>query len=111
MKIYTNAYIMEILGMAKYGIKETLDVINLLQQISVFVREAVSDDGYINLKDIPKLFKLYASLREAIKDIDKVTLELKDLDSKETQLLLDSSIKTSVHLGQSIMKLFEGNPS
>lgn len=83
-------------------IKETLEVIDVLDVTAKAIKEAKAD-GDVDWKDSPKFVKVIPAAVKAINGADKIKLELKDLDDGETQVLFDRIMAASTALLDAIM--------
>lgn len=64
------------------GIKETMDVINVLDE-ALGAAERAMEDGTISFIDMKELITLVGPAKEAIAGVTDIASELKDLDSVE----------------------------
>lgn len=69
------------------GIKESLEVIDVLKKIASIIVEAKSD-GVVNFWDVIHLLKLYKTVSAAIENSDKIKDELLELDVQEKNMLI-----------------------
>lgn len=69
------------------GIKESLEVVDVLKKISSIIID-VKSDGVVNFWDVIHLLKLYKSVSSAIENGDKIKSELLDLDVQEKNMLI-----------------------
>jgi hypothetical protein len=72
--------------MEKKGIKETMDVLDLIQ-VGVKVGKEVTADGKLNLFDLPKLTPLVPAAQKAYSGRGEIPKEVKDLDVEEVEQL------------------------
>lgn len=70
------------------GITNTLEVITLGASLTSTIASA-REDGKINAEDFVKLVAVIPHVKPAFDDISEVPAELKDLDSAETELVLE----------------------
>jgi hypothetical protein len=71
---------------AKYGIKETMDVLLLLDKAAVTLGEAKKSGNWL------KLLGILGGMSAAIAGIQHVGAEVKDLDAEEGQVLLNTTL-------------------
>lgn len=69
------------------GIKESLDVVDVLKKVASIISD-VKSDGVINFWDVIHLVKLYKSVSIAIENSEKIKSELLDLDVQEKNMLI-----------------------
>ncbi len=69
------------------GIKESLEVVAFLKNLSLAIESSLKD-GKVDLFDTIQAIQLTPSLLAAVNGLDKIKDELKDLDSKEKDMLL-----------------------
>lgn len=74
-----------------YGIKETLDVIDAIEGLTIDTIESLKDGA--SLDDITVLFKNLEPLKEALKGIDQIDDEMKDLDIEEIKMLTGKAVE------------------
>ena len=67
---------------AKTGITNTLECLELLQAVLGAFTKALSD-GKVDIRDMPVLLALIGPLNKAIQGVQEVWPELKDLDDAE----------------------------
>ena len=78
---------------ASLGIKESLEVLAMLKVVGVAAAKVGSDHD-VNMADIKHLVELakkFSVIHKGVEDIDKVMVELKDLDKGETMELGSAS--------------------
>lgn len=83
------------MGDVMQGVKEIKELIHGLEVVGVAVKKAMAD-GKISVADLPVLFGLFdqvGKLVEAVKGLDAVPAEVKDLDALEVQELLAEVLK------------------
>lgn len=73
------------------GIKETQDLIKLVQ-VSADVLKAAKADGSIDYKDLTKLGPMIGALKAAVDGAKLVSEELKELSPEETTELLIETV-------------------
>ena len=88
----------------KKGIKETIEVLDFLEDLGVKGIE-VADDG-LDVTDIPKLLDmdLYKSAKEAIDEMDEVDDELKDLSEEEAQVIAKRAVEIVYSIKAAVKK-------
>lgn len=69
------------------GIKETQEVVRAVVEIAKALKAAKESNGGIGFDDIALLLPLMQPVSEAIKDVNKIGVEMKDLDSAEVASL------------------------
>lgn len=67
-------------------IKNTKELVKLVVAISSVLKSA-NEDGKVDFKDLTLLFKVFPYVGPAIKDIDDISTELKDIDEEEIKEL------------------------
>lgn len=72
--------------MEKKSIKETMEVLDLIQ-VGVKVGKEVTADGKVNLLDLPKLLPLIPAAQKAYAGRSEIPKEVKDLDAEELEQL------------------------
>jgi hypothetical protein len=75
--------------MEKIGIKNTKEALILLFTIAEVIKEAKSNNGKIDMLDLPLFMKVLPVLSPALNDAGQIVKELKDLDSQESKELQD----------------------
>jgi hypothetical protein len=71
----------------QHGIKETLELVALLQEAADAVKAAKAD-GQINWKDLPKISGLLWAAKSAVQGSDKIKVEVAELSKEELDELL-----------------------
>ena len=84
------------------GIKETMDLVNLLD-VTADVYAAAKADGSIDYKDLVKLGPEIAALRAAVDGANLIAEELKDLDKEELSALCPVLLAAIFKLVKSIL--------
>lgn len=74
--------------MEKKGIDNIKEVLALLDKALDIVYEAKTDDGKIDLKDLPKLTELIPYVGPAIGGVTDIGEEFKDIDVEEAKELI-----------------------
>lgn len=69
------------------GIKESLEVIAFMKNLSLSI-EASMKDGKVDILDTIHVIQMAPSLLAAVNGIDQIKGELKDLDQKEKDMIL-----------------------
>ena len=69
------------------GIKETMDVLETVKVSLVELKDALAD-GSIDLADLPKLWPVIASAKDAVIGLSEVPVELMDLDQNEIKTVV-----------------------
>ena len=69
------------------GIKETTEVVTLLKKLALAI-ESAKKDGKVDIFDMISLIQLAPFVMDAMNDSDQIKIELKDLDSKEKDFLI-----------------------
>jgi hypothetical protein len=82
--------------MEKRGIKETLDVIEALEKVTLDILKAISDG--ISFDDINVIFANMGPLKNAVEGISEIDDEMKDLDIQEIKALLDRATNLAFNL-------------
>ena len=72
----------------KYGIQETIDVVDFVTSLGNAVDSSLSD-GKINLMDITKFWDTFGVASDAFKGLKEIPKELGDLDEQEAQAVKD----------------------
>lgn len=70
-----------------HGIKETLEILSFMKGLAIGVESSMKD-GKIDVFDMVHFLRVSPSLIAAVNGLDRVSCELKDLDSKERDMLL-----------------------
>jgi hypothetical protein len=70
------------------GIKETMELLSLLEEVGVALQKA-KEDGKVNWMDLPKFAPVVAAGKNAIEGSHMVAAELKDLSSEEISSLIN----------------------
>ena len=73
--------------MAKFGIKETLEVIELVKDLADAVH-ASKADGKLDVFDMVHFLKITPSIFNAVRGSSEIKLELSDLNDEEKEILL-----------------------
>lgn len=84
------------------GIKETMDVVALIETTAVEITAAKAD-GHIDWRDAPKVAPVLVALKTALDGGNLIPEELKDLDSGEVQTLLEATLTAAQHLAMAIV--------
>ena len=69
------------------GIKETIEVISFLKSLSLAIESSMKD-GKVDIFDTMQAIQLAPSLMAAVNGIDHVKEEIKDLDQKEKDMII-----------------------
>lgn len=83
-------------------IKNTLEAISSLQILGECLAKA-RQDGEVNVWDLPKFAPMLLAGQKAFDDADQIKLELKDLDDKEAQILVDRLFLAVMSLSNAIL--------
>jgi hypothetical protein len=83
--------------------KESAEVIDLLDGLSNFIREAKAD-GVVDFKDLPKAFPLIMLSKNAISGSEQILTEIKGYNSEEQQEMLDRLINAVTALVESVLR-------
>lgn len=70
-----------------HSIKESLELVSFLKNLALTIESSMKD-GKVDLFDAVSAIQLAPSLIAAVNGIDLIKDELKDLDSKEKDMLL-----------------------
>jgi hypothetical protein len=81
----------------KKGIKETMELIDLVQT-SVDVYKSANADGKLNYADFTKLGPMFPALKSGLGDAKEIPAELKDLDKEEMAIVLAALTKALTSL-------------
>jgi hypothetical protein len=68
------------------GIKESLELVDLILALSQAIKEA-KKDGILNWMDIPKFAPVIIAAKKAIEGSDQIEAEIKDLNETEAQIV------------------------
>jgi hypothetical protein len=68
------------------GIKESLELVDLILALSQAIKEA-KKDGSVNWMDIPKFAPVIIAAKKAIEGSDQIEAEIKDLNETEAQMV------------------------
>ena len=79
------------------GVKETVEVLNLIDGIANFIREA-KVDGVIDFKDLPKAFPLIGLSKDGFVGAELIPAELKSMNSEDMEVVIDRLIKAVTNL-------------
>lgn len=86
---------------SKIGMKETLEIFDAVDAAIAAYEDAMKD-GEINLWDLPKLARVVGPIREAVKDIKLVKIEIADADMVETQVCLERLVKLALLIAKAM---------
>jgi len=84
------------------GIKETLEVVALVDKTADLVMAAKAD-GSIDWRDLPKLGPEVAALKDALAGAQGIAAELADLDKDEVIKLYEASAAAVFKLAKAIV--------
>ncbi len=69
------------------GIKETLEMLALIEEVGLALEKA-KEDGKVNWMDLPKFAPVLAAGKSAIEGSHMISAEIKDLSVEEIQALV-----------------------
>lgn len=73
----------------KYGVEETIDVVDALISFVMAADEAKNNDGKIDWKDLPLLFNPITKIPPALEGREAIPQELGEMDDEDQQKILD----------------------
>jgi hypothetical protein len=89
--------------MTKHGIKESLELVDLILSMADAIKQA-KKDGVVNWFDLPKFAPVVIAAKKAIDGSEWIDEELKDLSAEEAQLIATAALSAGQALMEAIIK-------
>lgn len=89
--------------MNKFGVKESLELVDLILAMAEAIKQA-KKDGVVNWFDLPKFAQVVIAAKKAVEGSDWIDEELKDLSVEEAQLVAAAALSAGQALMEAILK-------